>query len=187
MTLQNVRYELLFESGAVAMLMGFQREAISSIAAALERFYEFAIEVFTHIVGVERGTHEQGWKLLRSQSERQLGAFLLLYLINLRKPRFAGKELSVFEEWAGFRNKIIHQGRFPSRKETLEYAEFVYNLIRDTKYELIEHYPDSVQQVQLRHYARGRSTLEEKAGPPQPDKVPKRRGLTARNDVICFR
>src|ERR1044071_933815 len=47
MTLQSVRYELLFESGIVAMLVGFHREAVSSIAAALERFYEFAIEVFT--------------------------------------------------------------------------------------------------------------------------------------------
>src|SRR5688500_12729552 len=47
MTLQSIRYELLFESGIVAMLVGFHREAVSSVAAALERFYEFGTEVFT--------------------------------------------------------------------------------------------------------------------------------------------
>ena len=35
MKLQNVRYELLFESGIVAMLVGFHREAVSSIVAVL--------------------------------------------------------------------------------------------------------------------------------------------------------
>lgn len=42
-TLDTLRFELLFESGIVALLAGFRREAVSSIAAALERFYEFSI------------------------------------------------------------------------------------------------------------------------------------------------
>jgi hypothetical protein len=37
--IRNLRHEMLYESGIMAMHCGFYREAVSSIAAALERFF----------------------------------------------------------------------------------------------------------------------------------------------------
>src|ERR1700681_1770876 len=39
--LLNLKFELLFEMGLNALVDGYGREAVSSFAASLERFYEF--------------------------------------------------------------------------------------------------------------------------------------------------
>lgn len=170
MTLGNARFELLFESGVVAMLMGFHREAISSIAAALERFYEFAIEVFTQRAGIDQIVFGEGWKLVARSSERQLGAFLFLYLTNCKKPFISGKARSEFDHWTAFRNEVIHQGQFPTPAKVREYAQYVHGVIRRGRSELKELDADAVMKVELRHVVRGRAAIEKKAGPIQSDK-----------------
>lgn len=167
MTLQNVRYELLYESGIVAMLVGFQREAVSSIASALERFYEFAIEVLSMRHGVTIDAHALAWKLVAKSSERQFGAFLFLYLTNLRKPFVSGAALQAYEKQVSFRNDVIHQGRFPSRSDTLGYAKHVFDIISDTRKTLTEFDADAVLQAQLNHMYRGHRLVEKKVGTPQ--------------------
>jgi hypothetical protein len=166
MALQNVRYDVLYESGIVATLVGFHREAVSSIAASLERFYEFAIEVFTLRAGVELAAYELAWKHVKKQSERQFGAFLLLYLVTFKKPFLESKALNMYDDAAKFRNDVIHQGRFPSQTETLAYARYVYELIRDTRSQLKALDADAVQKIELRHTWRGHTAIEKKAGPP---------------------
>ncbi len=69
------KFEILFEMGALALLDGYGREAISSFAAAQERFHEFCIKVFLTGNGVNRDEFIRTWKLVSSQSERQLGAY----------------------------------------------------------------------------------------------------------------
>lgn len=170
MSLQNVRYELLYESGVVAMLVGFHREAVSSFAAALERFYEFAIEVFTLRLGVDQPTHDAAWKQVKKQSERQFGAFLFMFLVNFKRPFLAGKTWGAYEDSVKFRNEVIHQGRFPSPKEAIDYARYVFELIRNTRAALKELDADAVQKVELRHFQRGHEAIEAKAGPPKPGK-----------------
>jgi len=167
--LQHVRYELLYESGIVASLVGFQREAVSSIAAALERFYEFAIEVFTLCSGVDPQMHEAAWKQVKKQSERQFGAFLFLHLANFKRPFLAGKAWSTYEDWVKFRNDIIHQGRFPSRVEAMKYARHVYELIRDAQAALKELDAEAVQKIQLRYMHRSHEVFEKKFGSPEKD------------------
>ncbi|WP_281888416.1 hypothetical protein [Paenibacillus sp. YYML68] len=39
--LQEEKFEILFEMGSMALLDGYPREAVSSFASSLERFYEF--------------------------------------------------------------------------------------------------------------------------------------------------
>ena len=43
--IQEQKFEVLFDLGAMALLDGYPREAVSSIAASLERFYEFYVQV----------------------------------------------------------------------------------------------------------------------------------------------
>lgn len=169
-SLQAVRYELLYESGVVAMFMGFQREAVSSLVAALERFYEFAIEVYTIRSKVDQGPHEAAWKQVRRQSERQLGAFLFLHLVNHGRPFLGGEGWSAYEKWVAFRNEVIHQGMFPSAKRTQEYARYVFELIRDARAAMQELDAEAVRKAELRHYVRSHAAVEAKAGPPKPDK-----------------
>jgi hypothetical protein len=46
--IQEQKFEILFDIGAMALLDGYPREAVSSIASALERFYEYCIQVLWH-------------------------------------------------------------------------------------------------------------------------------------------
>lgn len=43
--LQNFKFELLLDSGGMALLDGYKYEAVSSIAASFERFLEFYTRV----------------------------------------------------------------------------------------------------------------------------------------------
>jgi hypothetical protein len=45
LVMQAQKFEMLLDSGAAALLEGFTLEACASIAAALERFYEFSLRV----------------------------------------------------------------------------------------------------------------------------------------------
>lgn len=170
MSLQNVRYELLFESGIVAMLVGFHREAVSSVASALERFFEFGIEVFTIRAGIDVEPASNAWKLVGKQSERQFGAFTYLFLANVKRPFLEGRGWSDYQDRAKFRNGVIHEGKFPSRADTLDYAKSVFELIRDTRTELVKLDEKAIQQENWRHIRRSHEAVDKKAGPPQPDK-----------------
>jgi hypothetical protein len=75
--IQEQKFEILFEMGTMALLDGYTREAVSSIAAAIERFYEFCIQVFVINKGIDYEVFEKTWKLMKSQSERQIGALLV--------------------------------------------------------------------------------------------------------------
>src|SRR5882757_4437311 len=80
MVLQQLRFELLSEIAANAIADGYYREAITSFAAALERFYEFYIAVICRKRGLAGDAFAATWKGVVNQSERQFGAFQFLYL-----------------------------------------------------------------------------------------------------------
>jgi hypothetical protein len=140
--LQNPKFELLFESGALAFLDGHAREAVSSIASALERFYEFYIRIISFEREISIDEYNKTWKLVKGASERQLGGFLFLYL-------FVEKQSPVFEfqKNSEFRNKVIHQGYIPSTDETMKYCEDVMNFILSTTKRLEENHADSLDRV----------------------------------------
>jgi hypothetical protein len=63
---------------------------------------------------------EAAWKQVSAQSERQLGAFAILYLREYGTP---APLLS--PSMAEFRNNVIHKGYIPSRSEAVEYGDAV--------------------------------------------------------------
>src|SRR5690348_16078313 len=87
------RYEVLLRSGAKALLGGFANEAIASLAAALERAYEFYIRVICRHRSIDDKQMVLAWKEVGSQSERQLGAFAFLYLIENGEPLLLNKKI----------------------------------------------------------------------------------------------
>jgi hypothetical protein len=116
--LQQQRFELLFEMGSYAVLDGYYREAISSFAASLERFFEFAIRVLLLETSGSDVLFQSCWKKVSSQSERQLGAFTLLWA-----SRFKDVPPILPTKLATFRNEVIHKGKIPSRKEAIDFGD----------------------------------------------------------------
>jgi hypothetical protein len=146
--LQNPKFELLFDSGGLALLDGHSREAVSSIAAALERFMEFYVRIVAlkHLAGQEPFEEaikrfsanqyepfEETWKRVAKQSERQLGAFLFIYLLENGKPPLFIDEYKMQsygkKDNKHFRNAVIHEGYTPFQDQVLEYGEQIFQFI----------------------------------------------------------
>src|SRR3989337_476368 len=83
--LQEQKFEVLFDIGAHAIFDGYYREAVSSFISSLERFYEFYIKVISREQNVSPEEFNQCWKMVARHSERQLGAFICLYLFENKK------------------------------------------------------------------------------------------------------
>jgi hypothetical protein len=129
---QEQKFEMLFDSGAMALLDGYPREGITSFAAALERFYEFYVQVICLKHGVAIEKFIAAWKNVKSQSERQFGAYLFAYLIDHQggDPPIIDNEKPVIATssngWKAFRNNAIHKGYIPSTAEAISYGNLIY-------------------------------------------------------------
>jgi len=137
MVTQNPHFEILFDMGALALLDGYTREAVSSFASTLERFYEYCIKVFLLKNKIKKEQIEATWKQVSKQSERQLGAFYFLYLneFNEGAPKFNQKMTE-------FRNNVIHNGYIPKTDEVIKYAKTIFDYITDITPVLREKYDD---------------------------------------------
>jgi len=120
----GAKFEILFDVGMSAARDGYAREAVSSFAASLERFYEFYVTYAFFSNEIEESTFKSSWKLVASQSERQLGGFVFLYtMLNKKSPEVLSSNES------SFRNKVIHKGYIPSVDESLSFGKSVYEKI----------------------------------------------------------
>lgn len=121
--LQSQKFEILLESAANALLEGYTIEAASSLSAAYERFFEYAIKVLCKKNSITKEALDKTFKQVSKQSERQIGGFLFLYLITF------GTSYILSEEIPKRRNKVIHQGYIPSPEEVIKFAELIYKEI----------------------------------------------------------
>lgn len=118
------KHQFLFESGCRALLDDYTNEAVSSFSAALERAYEFFIRVTYRKLGLSSTLLDTTWKNVKAQSERQFGAFLLLY------PAIASESFELPARIPELRNKVIHRGYIARGEEVLEYAKDIFSIIR---------------------------------------------------------
>ena len=118
------KHEILFEVAAHAIIDGYYREAVSSFAESLERYYEFFIKVISVVLPGD--VFEKGWKQIYSQSERQLGAYIFTYISICHKlPETLPQPLTTL------RNNVIHKGYIPSRAEAIKLGEVVAKIINN--------------------------------------------------------
>jgi hypothetical protein len=141
---QEEKFELLFESAAYAMSDGHFKEAVSSIASSIERLYEFSINVIALKNKIETKNLEIAWKNVSSQSERQLGAFIFLYLLEFKECPPLPKERQT-----KFRNKVIHKGYFPTFEEVLDFGEETLKIMFDILIVLRRECKDAIQEYQI--------------------------------------
>jgi hypothetical protein len=140
--IQQNRSEILFEIACHAINDGYYREAVTSFAASLERFYEYAIRVILRHANTSPETFKVAWKEVSKQSERQLGAFVLLW------SAFLGDMPTILKsERVKFRNDVVHNGLIPTREEAISFGEQIHQVIQPLKARLSKEMPDACQQV----------------------------------------
>lgn len=152
------KHEVLFEIGAMALADGYPREAIATIAAALERFYELCIHIICASRRIPEGQLDATWRLVDAASERQFGAFLFSMLlwsnecpevIDNKKPTLPNIAKSNTRTWKEFRNAVIHKGLLPPEHVAIEYCELVYAHINQLTEKLTsEHKAEWLAQAQ---------------------------------------
>lgn len=168
LVLRNHSFEMLFEMGLYALNDGYSREAAANFAVAIERFHEFSIAVFAHEHGGEQSDssdvfriisqtfddeYQNSWKAISKQSERQYGAYIMLYLITFKRTPILMKD-----KYITFRNDVTHKGIFPSRVKTEKYARATFDYIKTKLLELKTIAPKSVDYVfskELRDFKEG--------------------------------
>ncbi|WP_281659136.1 hypothetical protein [Halobacillus sp. Cin3] len=148
MVLQDEKFEVLFDLGALALIDGYTREAVSSFVSSLERFYEYFIQIILDNNNIDKENFNTTWKSVKNMSERQLGAFYFLYLneFNDSPPIFPQKMV-------GFRNNVIHKGYIPDYTETYEFGEQVFNYIQGLLVLIKKNYSDSIRKLFFKRQA----------------------------------
>ncbi len=123
-TLDQFHYEILFEVAIHAIMDGYYREAVTNFTASLERLFEAFCKI-TLIRSVKvYNLIDDAWKQVNNQSERQLGGFIFLYLMNFNEV-----PLFLSNNQMSFRNDVIHKGKIPTKNETIEYGNEVLKVI----------------------------------------------------------
>ena len=124
LVIQQLQYEVLFEIGVQALIDGYYREAIASFSSSLERLYELFVSVAAKVNNVKDTDFVACWKKIAASSERQLGAYVFVYLqLNKTVPSI------LKEKWRNLRNNVVHKGYIPSYNEALSYGNEVYKAI----------------------------------------------------------
>lgn len=138
--LQIEKFEALFDIGVDSLINGYKTEAVASFSTSLERFYEWFIRVILTKNNIDYDLIDESWKPLANASERQLGAFLLIFLneFNECAPK-------VDTNQSGFRNKVLHKGYLPSYEEAFDYGSYVLTYIRTVLNRMGDHSKDYYQ------------------------------------------
>ncbi|WP_440984596.1 hypothetical protein ACQHIH_12015 [Xanthomonas sontii] len=121
---QEHPFEVLFHIASNAVIDGYYREAITSFAASLERFYEFTVRVLLLARGLDHSLIDASWKAITDKSERQLGACIALWSAHFMEPP---KMLS--RTLVEFRNDVVHKGIIPTQDKALDFGQAILDLI----------------------------------------------------------
>jgi hypothetical protein len=134
------KHEILFRIATNALLDGYLRDSISSFAASLERFYEFAIRIICKARTsneISQESFNKFWKRNLKQSERQLGAFAILWLAEMSELPNLLPQTQV-----ELRNDVVHNGMIPTYDDCIIYGQAVIDVISPLQRRLIKDYPE---------------------------------------------
>ena len=141
--LTNPLYSLLFDNSIIAFQQKNYRACIFEAASSLERFYEHAIRIFIirhkdidNQEKIER--YNLAWKAIKHMSERQLGAFIMLFLqLTDDFPIILNENLTKI------RNSTIHKGYLPSEEEAFKFLSNVHYIIQNNRFLIRPHDEDA--------------------------------------------
>jgi hypothetical protein len=136
--LRTPKHEVLFAIASNALLDGYLRESIASFAASLERFYEFAIRVICRSKSISQQDVDKCWTAVSKQSERQLGAFAMLWFVEMGDP-----PVLLPNKMVELRNQVIHQGKVPTYQQCIQFGQTVVNVISPIECKMLDKFADS--------------------------------------------
>lgn len=141
--IDNIDFEILFDYSINAIADGYYREAVSSFTSSMERYFEFFIKVILRASGKEFQTIQRIWKTIASQSERQLGAYIMLYNQTFdHEPKLLSQNNEV-----PFRNSVIHKGYIPSKEEAINFGDSTMEIIEKSLIKLNAKFPEAVKET----------------------------------------
>jgi hypothetical protein len=155
--LRTPKHEVLFTIASNALLDGYLRDSVASFAASLERFHEFATRVICRSNSIPQKDFEKCWKSVSKQSERQLGAFTMLWFVETGNPPdlLPNKMIEL-------RNQVIHQGKVPTYQDCTKFGQAVVDVISPIERTMLDQFPDSHKDE---CFALARSVREEHGQP----------------------
>jgi glutamyl/glutaminyl-tRNA synthetase len=124
--IQAFKFEILAEVAIAAIVDGYNREAVTSFTSSLERFYEFYCKLILKSRDFQKNEIDDVWKRVAKHSERQLGAYNIVYMIEEGEPPSV-----LHEKHTHFRNKVIHEGVIPTREQAIEYGQAVIDVVNN--------------------------------------------------------
>ncbi|NTT87879.1 hypothetical protein [Tabrizicola fusiformis] len=146
--IQEPKHEILFELGMNALADGYPREAVNSFASCMENFYGFCINQVSLYKGVDRAALDAGWKYMAKQSERQLGAFVMLWL-----NYFGSAPKLLSEASRSFRNRVVHQGYIPRLDETLAFGDDIVACVASNLHDMKHHLDDDLDTIFISEFS----------------------------------
>lgn len=143
---QLLRFQILFEMGLQALVKSYLREAVLSMYSALEDLSRFYCLVHAESAGLSSVKIKRLKKAL-TNSERRAGAFQLA--LTLRESDLSDRFGTKGDEWRKLRNKVIHEGTFPTRSQAQSFCEEIYNFMSGVTRELVREHPTIVERYVL--------------------------------------
>ena len=152
--LEQMRFEVLAETAIQAIMDGYYRDAVSSFAASLERFYEFYVRVILRHRGLTDAQISLTWKSVAKQSERQLGVFVALFACETKEapPLLHSKQVE-------FRNDVVHKGAIPSEDKALAFGQAVVDIVQGILGRLYPDYGQAASEEIREHLRRARERV----------------------------
>jgi len=145
--IDNINFEILFEYGLNAIADGYYREAVSSLTAAMERYFEFFIKTVLKVTKTDFSSIESAWKKVSNQTERQFGGYLFLYYhVFGKEPILLNPNKDI-----AFRNSVIHKGYIPTEKEAIKYGNSILKLIENSLINLKRKFPLETKQTFIQY------------------------------------
>lgn len=151
---QLLRFQILFDMGVSALAKGYLREAIISTYSALEDLSRMFCLVYAEANGLNAAQINELSNAL-TLSERRTGAFELA--LALTKSEGVAVLRSKSRSWRELRNKIVHEGHFPSRDIAIKHCEQLYTFMNLVCREMARQYPDIVEKAVLTNLGMGKT------------------------------
>lgn len=119
----NHKFDLLFQSGIQAIIDGYYRESVFNFATSLERFYEYIIKIIILCSDSNKTLNDfnKYFKPFKNSSERQIGAFYILYSQVIKGPP---KQIDQ-DNFTKIRNSVVHNGYIPTFNEAIKIGDLV--------------------------------------------------------------
>jgi len=118
------KFELLYDSAIISFYDSYYREAVMNLYSCLENFQEYVIKILLYsIKKLQYNEIESYLKRIKSRSECREGCFYSICKIYLDKDYF------IDDKYKSLRNQVVHNGIFPDKRQTQNFAKYTFNFI----------------------------------------------------------